>query len=271
MEHSAPGRRVALVTGAGGNGSGRAIARRFAREGVSVIVSDIDNGGGTETVRLIEANGGQAIFHPCDVRGENAVRHLILSAEERFGGLDYLINNASAPFRPEAPLEYWKEAVETDLLGAMYATRAAIDVFRRHGGGSVVNMSSTSALPHGRTPPAPSYDAAKAGLLRLTTMLAFLGDAENIRINCLAPGWIATPHVREYWESLTPEQREARGAPSHLLGLDEVAAAVLRLATDQSLAGRVMFWWPDDPPALIPWGDRGYANLDSVPGEPLRL
>jgi NAD(P)-dependent dehydrogenase (short-subunit alcohol dehydrogenase family) len=210
MEHSAARRQVALVTGAGGDGSGRAIARRFARESVTVIVSDIEDKGGLHTVRLIEADGGRAIFHPCDVRDESAVRNLVSSAKEQFGGLDYLINNASAPFHPEAPLEYWKEAVETDLLGAMYAIRAAIDVFRRHGGGSVINMSSTSALPHGRIPPAPSFDAAKAGLLRLTTMLGSLGDGENIRINCLAPGWIATPHVREYWESLTPEQRAAR-------------------------------------------------------------
>jgi NAD(P)-dependent dehydrogenase (short-subunit alcohol dehydrogenase family) len=261
MQHSAA-RQVALVTGAGGDGSGRAIARRFARENVTVVVSDLDDNGGMETVRLIEADGGRATFYHCDVRDERAVRNLISSAEEQFGGLDYLIYNASAPFHPEAPLEYWKDAVETDLLGAMYAIRAAIDIFRRRGGGAVVNMSSTSALPHGRTPPAPSYDAAKAGLLRLTTMLAYLGAAENIRINCLAPGWIATPHVREYWESLTPEQRKARGAPSRLLSLDDVAAAVLRLATDKSFAGRVMFWWPDGPPALIPWGDCGYASID---------
>jgi NAD(P)-dependent dehydrogenase (short-subunit alcohol dehydrogenase family) len=261
MEHSAP-RQVALVTGAGGDGSGRAIARRFAREGMNVIVSDINDEGGLETVRLIEADGGSATFRHCDVTDEKAVGSLILSTEEQSGGLDYLINNASAPFHPEAPLEYWKEAVETDLLGAMYATRAAIDVFRRHGGGAVVNMSSTSALPHGRTPPAPSYDAAKAGLLRLTTMLAFLCESENIRVNCLAAGWFATPHVRQYWESLAPEQRKTRGAPSRLLSLDDVAAAVLRLAADKSLAGRVMIWWPEDPPALIPWGDRGYASID---------
>jgi NAD(P)-dependent dehydrogenase (short-subunit alcohol dehydrogenase family) len=256
--------KVAIVTGAGGAGCGRAIARRFAREGAAVVVSDIDEAGGAETVREIEREGGSASFERCDVRQEEQVRRLIASAEDRFGGLDYLINNASAPVHFEAPLDYWKETVETDLLGAMYGIRAAVDAFRRRGGGAIVNMTSISALPHGRAHAAPSYDAAKAGLLRLTTMLASLAEVDRIRVNCLAPGWIATPQVREYWEPLTPEQRELRGAPSRLLSLDEVAGAVARLATDESLAGRVMIWWSEDSPRLIPWGDRGYSDLDGV-------
>lgn len=256
--------KVAVITGAGGAGCGRAIARRFAREGAAVVVSDIDEAGGAATVRAIKDEGGSAMFERCDVRQEEQVHRLISSAEDRFGGLDYLINNASAPVHFEAPLDYWKDTIETDLLGAMYGIRAAIDAFRRRGGGSIVNMTSISALPHGRARPAPSYDAAKAGLLRLTTMLASLAESEKIRVNCLAPGWIATPEVREYWELLTPAQRELRGAPSRLLSLDDVADAVLRLATDESLAGRVMVWSSEDAPKLIPWGDRGYSELSDV-------
>ena len=256
--------KVAIVTGGGGAGCGRAIARCFAREGAGVIVSDIDDAGGAETVRQIEREGGVAAFEHCDVRNQEQVRRLISFAEDRFGGLDYLINNASAPVHFEAPLEYWEETVNTDLLGAMYGIRAAIDAFRRRRGGSIVNITSISALPHGRAHPAPGYDAAKAGLLRLTTMLASLAASEKIRVNCLAPGWVATPQVQEYWEPLTPEERELRGAPSRLLSLDEVAGAVFRLASDESLAGRVMIWWSEDPPKLIPWGDRGYSELADV-------
>ena len=205
-----------------------------------------------------------ATFEPCDVRNQEQVRRLISVAEDRFGGLDYLVNNASAPVHFEAPLEHWQHTIETDLLGAMYGIRAAIDAFRRRGGGAVVNMTSISALPHGRTHAAPCYDAAKAGLLRLTTMLAWLAGSEKIRVNCLAPGWIATPQVQEYWQPLTPEERELRGAPSRLLTLDEVAGAVFRLASDESLAGRVMIWWSEDSPKLIPWGDRGYSESADV-------
>lgn len=256
---------VVVVTGSGGNGSGRAIACRFARDGAAVVVSDIDDDGGLETVRRIQSSGGRAGFFHADVAVRDQVRELVAFAEKTFGGLGVLVNNASGPdFRPDTPLELWTETAATDLFGTMYATRFAIDAMRRGGGGAIVNMSSTSAVNHGHRRPtgSPAYDTAKAGIIRLTTTLGWLGETEKIRVNCLAPGWIATEHVRAYWESLTPEQHTARGTPKRLLGLDEVADAVVRLATDESLYGRVMVWWPDDPPRLVAWGDPGYATTE---------
>jgi len=253
--------KAVVVTGSGGAGCGRAIAQRFANEGASVGVSDINESGGRETVRLITASGGQAVFCRADVRDQHQAHALLDFCVSTFGRLDVLVNNASGPeFRPDQPLELWKEIVETDLLGTMYTTRHAIDLMHQHGG-AIVNVTSISALPHGREHPAPAYDAAKAGVLRLTTMLAFLADTHKIRVNCLAPGWIASPQVRAYWEPLTPEQRKLRGAPSRLLNPEEVAGAVHRLATDESLRGRVLVWWSEDQPRLIPWGDRGYERL----------
>jgi len=251
--------KVAIVTGAGGSGSGRAIARRFAQEGAAVVITDLNEAGARETVRQIEGAGGRAAFYPADVRIEQEVRRLLGFAQDSFGRLDVLVNNASAPFHGDQPLEHWSETVATDFLGTMYGIRAGIDFLRRTGGGAIVNISSISALWHGRKHPAPAYDAAKAGVLRLTTCLDWLGAEEHIRVNCLAPGWIASEQVREYWEPLTPEQRRARGAPSRLLSLEQVSDAVVRLATDESLCGRVMVWWPEDEPRLIPWGDVGYA------------
>jgi len=143
----------------------------------------------------------------------------------------------------------------------MYGTRFAIEAMSRGDGGAIVNISSISALWHGRKRPAPAYDTAEAGVIRLTTMLDWLGEERNIRVNCLAPGWIASRQVREYWEPLTEDQRKQRGAPSRLLSLDEVADATFRLATDESLSGRVLVWWSEDAPKLIPWGDPGYAQL----------
>ena len=259
--------KVAVVTGSGGSGSGRAIALRFAREGAAVVVSDIDEAGGHETVQLIRAGNGRAAFCRANVCSEEQVRELIRFAEQEFGPLGVLVNNASAPFHPDEPLEHWSETIETDLMGTIYGTRLAIDVMRRAGGGAIVNVTFISALWHGRDHAAPAYDAAKAAALRLTTMLAFLGEKENIRVNCLAPGWIASEQVRAYWEPLTAEERLARHAPSRLLSLDEVATAVHRLATDESLSGRVLVWWSEDPPRLIPWNDRGYAALLEYPLE----
>ena len=208
--------RVVVVTGAGGAGCGRAIARRFARHGAAVVVSDVDQSGGQATVQHIEHDGGRAAFFQADVRSEQPVKELISFAETMFGGVNVLVNNASI-----------------------------------------------SALWHGRKTPGgiPGYDVAKAGMIRMTTRLAFLAATDGIRVNCLAPGWIGTDAVRQYWEPLTPEERRARNMPSRLLTTDQIVDVVVRLAEDRSLAGRILVWWSEDEPRFIEWGDRGYRDL----------
>jgi NAD(P)-dependent dehydrogenase (short-subunit alcohol dehydrogenase family) len=250
------------VTGGGGRGCGRAIAARFAAAGAAVVVADIDVTGGNETVRAIQQAGGRAAFFRADVRKEPEARALASFAENTFGGLHVLINNASLP-RGGDRLEDWIDVLETDLLGAVYMTRWAIESMRRGGGGAVVNIASISALWHGRKTPGglQGYDVAKAGVIRMTTRLAGLAQSDGIRVNCLAPGWIATDEPRAYWESLSPSERVERGVPSRLLTTDQVAEAVVRLADDVSLAGRVLVWWSEDAPQLIQWGDRGYREI----------
>lgn len=109
---------MAIVTGAGGTGCGRAIAGRFAAAGAAVVVSDISADGGRETVQLIERNGGRAAFFQTDVRVESQVRDLISFAGATFGRLDVLISNASAPHGEER-IESWMKPIETDLLGTI--------------------------------------------------------------------------------------------------------------------------------------------------------
>jgi NAD(P)-dependent dehydrogenase (short-subunit alcohol dehydrogenase family) len=264
--------RSVVVTGSGGPGCGRAIALGFAREGAKVVVADINDGAGQETCLQIERAGGRCAYCRADVRREDEVRGLIEFAERTFGSLSVLVNNASGPdFGPIGPLEQWPEMIATDLLGPIYAIRYAIEAMRRRGaGGAIVNISSTSALGYGSNSPWPAYDAAKSGILRLTTGLAWMGEKENIRVNCLVPDWVASPQVVAYVDSLKPEERGPRGVPERLLTPDEIAGAVLRLATDDSLAGRVMVWWCGQPPQLVPWRDRGYERLEecasAIPG-----
>jgi hypothetical protein len=86
----------------------------------------------------------------------------------------------------------------------------------------------------------------------------------SIRVNCVVPHWIASPGPKEYFDSLTPEEREALGVPAELISLEEVAAAVLRLATDDALAGRALILCGGRKPQLIPIGDRGYASLEPL-------
>jgi NAD(P)-dependent dehydrogenase (short-subunit alcohol dehydrogenase family) len=254
--------RAVIVTGAGGAGCGRSISARFAIGGAAVVVSDIDEAGGQDTVRQIERNGGRAAFFRADVRNESQVRDLVSFAEATFGGVSVLINNASAPRGGEG-IDTWIDPVETDLLGALYATRWSIEAMKRGRGGAIVNIASISALWHGRKTPGgiPGYDVAKAGMIRMTTRLAQLAETDGIRVNCLAPGWIATDEVRKHWELLTSAERAARGAPSRLLTTAQISEAVVRLAEDRSLAGRVLVWWSEDAPRLIEWGDRGYRDL----------
>jgi NAD(P)-dependent dehydrogenase (short-subunit alcohol dehydrogenase family) len=254
--------KVAIVTGSGGGGSGRAEACRFAREGCLVVVSDIDEAGGLQTRSLIEAAGGAAAFFRADVAVESEVKALIAFAEARFGGVDIIVNNASGPgYHPEVPLEYWFETVQIDLLGAMYGTRHGIEAMRRRGGGAIVNIGSTSALPHGNSR-APGYDVAKMGVIRLTTALGWLGEQEGIRVNCLVPDWVASPEVKAYFDSLTAEQRKKGSVPDVLTTLDEISDAVVEIVTDENLAGRVMVLWSGKPPRLIAAGDRGYERLE---------
>src|SRR5690348_3924049 len=167
--------RVVIVSGAGGSGCGRAIATRFAAEGAAVVVSDIDETGSHQTVWAIERNGGRAAFFHADVRSESQMKDLVSFAETSFGHLDVLVNNASAPHGDEG-IGSWMDAIETDLLGAAYTTRWAIEAMRRGHGGAIVNIASISALWHGRKTPGgiPGYDVAKAGMIRMTTRLASL-------------------------------------------------------------------------------------------------
>ena len=254
--------KTAIVTGAGGPGCGRAMARRLAAEGAAVVLADIQEAGARQTLSQIEAAGGRAAICLANVAAEAEVRALIAFAEAHFGGLDLVVNNASGPYHPEAPFEHWIETIQTDLFGAIYTTLNSLDSMRRRGGGAIVNVASVSALGHGRKhAEVPGYDVAKAGLIRLTTALARL-ERENIRVNCLCPGWIASPEVQGYVDSLTPEQRAKRGVPNTMLAPDQIADAVFELATNESLAGRVMVWWNDQPRRFIPAGDQGYERLE---------
>jgi NAD(P)-dependent dehydrogenase (short-subunit alcohol dehydrogenase family) len=256
--------KVAIVTGSGGEGSGRAEALRLASERCSVVVTDINESGGKETVHRITQAGGKAAFCRCDVSRSNEVQALVAFAEKTFGGLDILVNNASGPgYKPAAPPEEWLATIEIDLLGAMYGVQFALPAMRKRGEGAIVNVSSTSALTHGpghsRMTP---YDVAKIGVLRMTTTLSALRDTDNIGVNCLVPHWVAVPEVKAYWDALTPQERRAKNVPSKLIELDVVAQAVVRLTTDPDLAGRLLVLWDGPRAELISATDPGYASTE---------
>src|SRR5690348_5112110 len=172
--------KVVLVTGGGGKGCGRAIASRFASLGAAVVICDINEDGGRDAVRQIESSGGRAAFFAADVAEEGEVKALVDFTRRTFGKLSVLVNNASAPHGDDR-IESWTKTLNIDLLGAMHATRWAIEAMRASGGGAIVNVASISALWHGRTTPGglAGYDVAKMGMIRMTTRLAPLADTDS--------------------------------------------------------------------------------------------
>jgi NAD(P)-dependent dehydrogenase (short-subunit alcohol dehydrogenase family) len=185
--------KVALITGAG-RGQGAATAELFAREGASVVVADIDGAGAKATAETILSNGGTAVAVQADVSTSAGVDAMVGAAVASFGGLDALVNNAgvtlfkSVEDTTEADFDW---VIGVDLKGVFLTCRAVIPLMRAAGGGSIVNISSTTAVKGIRNHAA--YSAAKAGVMQLTRSLAMEVGRDGIRINCVCPGPIDTP------------------------------------------------------------------------------
>jgi len=248
--------KVALVTGAG-YGIGRAIALRLAADGARVVVNDIDEPHGADTARMIEEAGGNVAFLRADVSRDDDVGRMISFADETFGCLDILVNNAAneiePPFFPYASADSWRRTLEVCLLGTMIATQQAIMAMSEREGGAIVNLSSMAGV--GFTPhDSPEYAAAKAGIMRFTATLAPLKERMNIRVNCIAPNWVATEKVRAFVPQLTAEQRAAWWVPemSAMATPEDIADAVVNLIGDDSIAGRAMLYGERGKKWLVP-------------------
>jgi NAD(P)-dependent dehydrogenase (short-subunit alcohol dehydrogenase family) len=235
--------KVALITGAG-SGIGRATALRLAREGARVVVSDVLEDTAVETARHVTAAGGEVIVAQADVAQEDDVKELVSRAEEHYGGLDVLHNNAgvlTGPRFPDSPPHYWSRAIDINLRGVLYGIYYGVPALRRRGGGVIINTASISGLlPHYID---PVYAATKAAVVNLTRSLAFLHEEAGIRVNAVCPGLVRTgleEHSSKAFESDDRRRFETgraakRGLPA--LVPAEIAEAVLELIKDDSLTG----------------------------------
>ena len=242
--------KVAIVTGGGAKGTGRAVALALARKGGSVVVSDIDPAGGRETVERIEAAEGRAAFVRADVRVFDDIFAMAGFAERSFGGIDIVVNNAGTtwpPHFPDCTREHWEAALDLNLRGPMFAIQVGVEAIRRRGGGAIVNISSVAGLGYG-VHDSPEYAAAKAGLIRLTATLAPLATSHDVRVNCVIPHWIETDEVKREIAAMSAEDQTS---VPHLLQPSEVADAVVRLVEDDAAAGRVLVMWCEEPPHVI--------------------
>jgi NAD(P)-dependent dehydrogenase (short-subunit alcohol dehydrogenase family) len=251
-----PEGKVAIVTGAG-SGIGRATALALAGAGASVVVADLDDAGGKETAALVEQAGGKAAFLHTDVTSRAGLGAMVAFAEETYGGLDILHNNAgintSGARFPDAPPEFWEQTLDVNLRAVIGGTQAAVPAMRRRGGGVIVNTASMAGVI--QYVPDPIYAATKHGVVGLTRALVFLNVEDNIRVNCVCPGVVDTPMIHKGIDQLTPEQRAQRDAMMSSMPLiqpGEIAEAVLGIVRDDTLAGEAIGVTYGRPPRAIP-------------------
>lgn len=244
--------RVALVTGAA-SGIGRASAIALAREGARVVVADVDERGGTEVCRAIEADKGKADFIALDVTDESAWSRAIEQVRARCGALHVLVNNAgiciSAPLA-ELSLASWRRQLAVNLDGVFLGTKAALPLLAASGGGSIINVSSVAGLRG--VPGLSGYCATKGGVRLFTKAVALeCAQAKNrVRVNSIHPGGIETP----LWAKMAndgqppaagdpaiPERMQAAreaslsATPLAFNGTpDDIAAGVVYLASDEA-------------------------------------
>ena len=230
--------KVAIITGAG-MGMGMECAVLFAEEGARVVVADIDAKAAAETVKAVEAKGGQALAVAGDVAIEADVERMVSEGVARFGALHILHNNAGVLWKDrdrsvlETDEKWWDRVMAINLKSVFWVTKHGIPHLKRAGGGSVIMMGSVSALA-GFTRAQDAYTAAKGALISLTKSLAIQFAKDNVRCNIIHPGIVDTPLQAPY---LTAEIRKEfeTGIPlGRIAQPREIANVALFLASDES-------------------------------------
>lgn len=228
--------RSAIVTG-GSAGMGRAIALAFSAVGSRVIVTDIADAGGEETVALIHSAGGEAEFVHADVSKSADVQAMVTACVDTYGGLDFAVNAAAIEFEvdflADLPDDQWDRMLDVNLKSVFLCMKYEIRAMLATGnGGAIVNIASTSS--YRPQPHQSAYTASKFGVLGLTKSAAVDYAPQGIRINAICPGSIDTPMLRNAIERRGRDPQEVANRLS-LIGrfgtADEVASAALWLCS----------------------------------------
>ncbi len=228
--------KVALVTGAS-SGIGRAIALVFAREGAKVVVSDMNDEGGRETVDQITRQGGDAVFIKANVAMPADMEALVAQTVSHYGALHVACNNAGVGGEtvPTAdyPLDEWNRVIAINLSGVFYGMKYQIPAMLKAGGGAIVNIASILGAVGFAT--APAYSAAKHGVVGLTQTSALEYSGQGVRVNAVGPAFIHTPMISKFEAEQSINDMLVAAHPIGRLGQPaEVAELVAWLASDRA-------------------------------------
>jgi NAD(P)-dependent dehydrogenase (short-subunit alcohol dehydrogenase family) len=194
--------KVAVVTGAA-SGIGKAISKSFVEAGAKVLMSDINVDGGEKACEELKKINADTSFMKTDVSKEEEVKNLILSAEKNYGKLNIMVNNAARPIGgfpiTDMTDEDWQTCIATNLASVFYGCKHSIPIFKKNGGGSIINTASAQA--HTPLPGWAAYAAAKGGIISMTRQLATEFGPYNIRTNSISPGTINTEMVKQVLEA----------------------------------------------------------------------
>lgn len=244
--------KVAIVTG-GGSGMGRATSLLFAREGAAIMVGDIQDEGGRQTVAQIEDLGGRAAFVHTDTSDEREIINLVGATVRNFGRVDAMVtaagisyanyvegDEATDPFKHPSiatmmtkPTDRWRKVLDVNLTGVMISAREAAKQMIAEGhGGTIVNFASIAA--YNPSPNIADYCVSKVGVLMLTKCLAVELGPKGIRVNAVAPGPIRTAMTQSLLDSGALQRQAAMLPLGRVAEPEEVANVILFLSTDAS-------------------------------------
>jgi NAD(P)-dependent dehydrogenase (short-subunit alcohol dehydrogenase family) len=230
--------KVALITG-GGSGIGRETALTFAREGARIVVVDVNDAAGQETVELVRQAGGTADYIRADVSKAADCEQMVAFAEQTYGALHVLFNNAGIMHSDDdnamtTSEEVWDLTMAINVKGVFLGCKYGIPALRRAGGGSIINTASFVAILGAATPQL-AYTASKGAVLAMTRELAVIHARENIRVNALCPGPLRTELLMKFLNTEEKKQRRLVHVPMGRFGeAREMADAALYLASDES-------------------------------------
>lgn len=233
--------KVAVITGAA-SGIGRASAVMFAREGAKVVVSDIEDAGGQETVKRIISAGGDALYVHADVSRATDVERMIRATVEAFGRIDVLFNNAGYYRRPynleQTTEEEWDKMYAVNVKGVFWGAKFAVPEMKKTGGGVILSTASMSGV---RPKANLAYASAKAAVIAMTKSLAVQLAPYHIRVNVINPVATETPLLKKFFGAETDEQmEEARKQRLKSIPLgrtaepEDIAYAAVYLASDEA-------------------------------------